>query len=291
MKDNLIHEDIETPFLDHLIRLLTDTDRIVNIVEKMIIFTIRVMIALIVFWILRKLIDVLMLRYEKFNRKTKNKSLAVFSKSILRLTLNFVVIMISLMIIGVKGAAFAGLLGGAGLGIGFALKDTLSNFAGGIILIIFKAYDIGDFIEIDGQKGNVHEINVFATTLNTIDNKRILVPNGLATGHQIINYTKNKMRMLDILFGIAYEADFRKGLEILEDIAKNHPRICQKLSTTIRLRELGDSSVNLVFRAWCTADDYWGVYYDVMEAVKTRFDEEGISIPFPQMDVHIKGDD
>jgi small conductance mechanosensitive channel len=195
------------------------------------------------------------------------------------------------MIIGVKGAAFAGLLGGAGLGIGFALKDTLSNFAGGIILIIFKAYDIGDFIEIDGQKGNVHEINVFATTLNTIDNKRILVPNGLATGHQIINYTKNKMRMLDILFGIGYEEDFRKGLSILEDIAKNHPRICQKLKTTIRLRELGDSSVNLVFRAWCTADNYWDVYYDVMEAAKTRFDEEGISIPFPQMDVHIKGDD
>jgi small conductance mechanosensitive channel len=225
------------------------------------------------------------------NKKSKNKSLAVFSKSILRLTLNFIIIMISLMIIGVKGAAFAGLLGGAGLGIGLALKDTLSNFAGGMILIIFKAYDIGDFIEIDGQKGEVAGINVFATTLNTRDNKRILIPNGLVTNTHILNYTRNKMRRVDILFGIAYEADFREGIAILTKIAENHPKIYKTIEKTIRLREMADSSLNITFRVWCKADDYWDVYYDVMEEAKLKFDEAEISIPFPQMDIHIKGNE
>lgn len=274
-------------FLKKIYELLTDNDRLAGLVEQVILFSIRAIIAVLVFLAFRKIIDVLMKKYEQLDRKDSNKSLHTFSGSILRLSLNFIAIMIALLIVGVKQTAFVGLLGGAGLGIGLALKDTLANFAGGVILIVFKAYEIGDFIEIDGQSGSVHEINVFATTLNTIDNKRILVPNGLATSHQIINYTKNKMRRVDLLFGISYNDDFKKAIKILTEIAESHPQISQRIDKTIRLRELADSSVNITFRVWCKSENYWGVYYDVMESAKLRFDEDGISIPFPQMDVHM----
>ncbi len=277
----------ENTFLKKIYELLTNTDRFAGLVEQIILFSIRTVIAVLVFLVFRKIIDILMKKYEQLDRKDSNKSLHTFSGSILRLSLNFIAIMIALLIVGVKQTAFVGLLGGAGLGIGLALKDTLANFAGGVILIVFKAYEIGDFIEIDGQSGSVHEINVFATTLNTIDNKRILVPNGLATSHQIINYTKNKMRRVDLLFGISYNDDFKKAIKILTEIAESHPQISQRIDKTIRLRELADSSVNITFRVWCKSEDYWGVYYDIMESAKLRFDEDGISIPFPQMDVHM----
>ena len=202
----------KTPFLQKIYKLLTNTDKFAVVIEQFILFSLKLVIAILVFIIFRKMINILMNKYEQLDKQDSNKSLHTFSRSILRLTLNFVAIMIALLIVGVKQTAFVGLLGGAGLGIGLALKDTLANFAGGVILIIFKAYEIGDFIEIDGQSGSVHEINVFATTLNTIDNKRILVPNGLATSHQIINYTKNKMRRVDLLFGISYSDDFKKLL-------------------------------------------------------------------------------
>ena len=244
-------------------------------------------VAILVFIILRKIINVVMKKYEELDRAASSKSLHTFSISIFRMTLNFIAIMIALLIIGVKQAAFIGLLGGAGLGIALALKDTLANFAGGIILIIFRAYEIGDYIEIDGQGGSVHEINVFATKLNTPDNKRILVPNGLASSNKIINYSKNKMRRIEHLIGISYEDDFRKAIKILNDIAESHPKISQKIDKIIRLRELGNSSVNLTFRVWCKSEDYWSVYYDVLEEVKTKFDENNISIPFPQMDIHM----
>lgn len=274
-------------FLNKIYDLLIDSDKLAEVVGKLILFSIRIIIAILVFIVLRKIIDVLMIKYEKLDKKASSKSLHTFSISIFRMILNFIVIMIALLILGVKQTAFIGLLGGAGLGIALALKDTLANFAGGIILIVFKAYEIGDYIEINGQGGSVHEINVFATKLNTPDNKRILVPNGLASSNQIINYSKNKMRRVEHLFGISYEDDFRKALGILNNIAETHPKISQKIDKIIRLRELGNSSVNLTFRVWCKSEDYWTVYYDVLEEVKTKFDENDISIPFPQMDVHM----
>ncbi|MCK5780210.1 MAG: mechanosensitive ion channel [Psychrilyobacter sp.] len=274
-------------FLSKLYQFFTSSDQIKQFAESSFVFLIKIFIALILFYILRYLMNFFINRYDNLKKHSTNKSLHTFSRSILRMTLNFVILMICLMVLGVKGAAFAGLLGGAGLGIGLALKDTLSNFAGGMILIIFKAYDVGDLIEIDGQIGEVQGINVFATTLNTRDNRKILIPNGLVTSTHILNYNRNKIRRVDMLFGIAYEADFREGISILTKIAESHPKIIQKIDKTIRLRELGDSSVNLVFRVWCKSTDYWDVYYDVMEAAKTEFDINGISIPFPQMDVHL----
>lgn len=274
-------------FFNKIYDLLIDVDKIAEVVEKFILFSIRVIVAILVFIILRKIINVVMKKYEELDRAASSKSLHTFSMSIFRMTLNFIAIMISLLIIGVKQTAFIGLLGGAGLGIALALKDTLANFAGGIILIVFRAYEIGDYIEIDGQGGSVHEINVFATKLNTPDNKRILVPNGLASSNKIINYSKNKMRRVEHLIGISYEDDFRKAIKILNDIAEAHPKISQKIDKIIRLRELGNSSVNLTFRVWCKSEDYWTVYYDVLEEVKTKFDENNISIPFPQMDIHM----
>jgi len=279
--------DNKDNFLHNLYDFFTNSQQITKFSEIFFVFFIKLFLAIILFYILRYVMNFFLNRYDNLQKKTPNKSLHTFSRSILRMTLNFVIIMICLMVLGVKGAAFAGLLGGAGLGIGLALKDTLSNFASGMILIIFKAYDVGDLIEIDGQIGEVQGISVFATTLNTRDNKKILIPNGLIAGTHILNYNRNKIRRVDLLFGIAYEADFRVGISILTKIAESHPKIIQRKEKTIRLRELGDSSVNLVFRVWCKSVDYWDVYYDVMEAAKTEFDANGISIPFPQMDVHL----
>ena len=173
------------------------------------------------------------------------------------------------------------------MGIGFALKDTLANFAGGLILLFFKPYKTGDFIEVSGKSGEVQGITVFSTELNTIDNKRIIVPNGILVANDITNYTKNKVRRVEILFGIGYKDDFRKAIEVLEGVATSQEKILQTIEKTIRVKTLGDSSVNILYRVWCRGDDYWDVYYDSIELAKESFDREGISIPFPQRDIHI----
>ncbi len=277
----------EKDIIERMVEIFSNSDKLKVLGGDVLIFLVRLIVAAFLFLIMRKIIRVIMKKTEKINPKEINKSFYSFSRSVLKVSLNVISLMMCLMILGVKESAFIGLLGGAGLGIGLALKDTLANFAGGLILIVFKAYEIGDFIEVNGQSGTVHEINVFATILNTIDNKRILVPNGLVTSHQIINYTKNNLRRVDIMFGISYGTDFRKAIKILTEIAEKHEKVEQYLEKTIRLKELGDSSVNITFRVWCASFNYWEVYYDVMEAAKLRFDEEGIKIPFPQMDVHL----
>ena len=178
-------------------------------------------------------------------------------------------------------------VGVAGFVIGFALQDTLSNFAAGFMILLYRPYDIGDFITASNILGSVDSMNLVSTTIKTPDNKMVIVPNSKIWGDVITNATGSKTRRVDMLFGISYQDDTTKAQSILENIVKRHQLTLDDPPPVIKLHELADSSVNFVCRPWTKTEDYWTVYWDVTREVKERFDAEGISIPFPQRDVHL----
>jgi len=189
--------------------------------------------------------------------------------------------------LGVNTASFAAVIAAAGLAIGFALQGSLGNFAAGIMLIVFRPFKAGDFIEAAGVAGVVEEIQVFATILRTPDNKQLIVGNASITGSNITNYSAKDTRRIDLVFGIGYGDDIPKAKAVLDRILKEDDRVLNDPEPTIGVLELGESSVNLAVRPWVKTADYWNVYFDLNERIKLRFDAEGIQIPFPQRDVHL----
>ncbi|HUU82163.1 MAG TPA: mechanosensitive ion channel domain-containing protein [Phycisphaerae bacterium] len=189
--------------------------------------------------------------------------------------------------LGINTASFAAILAAAGLAVGFALQGSLSNFASGVLLIIFRPFKVGDYVEAGGIGGVVEDIQVFATKLRTPDNKAIIMPNSSITGGNITNYSAKDTRRVDLVFGIGYADDIEKAKRILADILAKDTRVLADPAVTIGVLELGDSSVNLAVRPWVKTGDYWDVFFEVTEAVKVQFDAQGISIPFPQRDVHL----
>ncbi|MCK5916474.1 MAG: mechanosensitive ion channel family protein, partial [Deltaproteobacteria bacterium] len=184
------------------------------------------------------------------------------------------------------GPLLAG-LGVAGFVVGFALQDTLSNFASGMMILIYRPYDIGDLVDVGGVFGVVNRMNLVSTTLLTLDNQMIVIPNSKIWGDVIKNVTAQKNRRVDMVFGIAYSDDIPKTEALLEEIVQAHDKVLTDPAPVVRLHELGASSVDFIVRPWARVEDYWDVYWDVTRTVKLRFDAEGISIPFPQRDVHI----
>jgi small conductance mechanosensitive channel len=196
-------------------------------------------------------------------------------------------LLIALSQLGIRlGPLLAG-LGIAGFIIGFALQDTLSNFASGIMILIYRPYDVGDLIDVSGVYGEVNKMSLVTTTISTLDNQMIVVPNNKIWGDVIKNVTAQDKRRVDMVFGIAYNDDITMAEEILNDILRSHDKILDNPEPMVRLHTLGESSVDFVVRPWVKIDDYWDVYWDVTKTVKLRFDDEGISIPFPQRDVHV----
>ena len=189
--------------------------------------------------------------------------------------------------VGIQTTSLIAIVGAAGLAIGLALKDTLGNFAAGVMILIFKQFKAGDFIEAAGVLGVVETLNVFSTQLKTGDNKTVYVPNGKLIGDNIINYSTKPTRRIDMVIGVSYDADLSHVKKVLEGILAKESRILEDPTPTIGVLELADNSVNFAFRPWVNAADYWGVHFDLHAAVKTRFDEEGIGIPYPQRDVHL----
>jgi small conductance mechanosensitive channel len=187
----------------------------------------------------------------------------------------------------VETGSFVAIVGAAGLAIGFALQGSLANLAAGVMIIIFRPFRVGEFIEAAGTTGDVVEIQTFSTILNTKDNKRIVIPNGQLMGNTIINYSANPTRRVDMVMGIGYGDDIKKAKDLLMEILKAHPLVLDKPEPAVGVASLGDSSVNLNVRPWCKPADYFTVWSEITEAVKLRFDAEGISIPFPQRDVHL----
>lgn len=199
--------------------------------------------------------------------------------------LGFVVIA-ALGQIGVETTSFAAAIAAAGLAIGLALQGSLSNFAAGVLIIIFRPFKAGDYVEVAGVGGDVDAISIFTTTLKTPDNKTVIVPNSQVTNGNIVNYTTEPNRRIDLVIGAGYDDDVKKVKALLEKIIANEPRVLKKPEPTVALGELGESSINYVMRPWVKTADYWNVRWDLLEQVKIGFDKAGFSIPFPQRDVH-----
>ncbi|MCK5675761.1 MAG: mechanosensitive ion channel, partial [Verrucomicrobia bacterium] len=214
-------------------------------------------------------------------KRNVDPTLVSFAASLLYMALKVFVIVAALEKLDIKTTSFIAILGAAGLAIGLALQGSLSNFAAGVLMIIFKPIKVGDFVEAGGTMGSVVEISIFTTILNTPDNKKVIVPNSKVMGDSITNFNANGTRRVDLVAGISYGDDIDKAKGALEGLLAADARILKTPEPTVAVIEMADSSVNLVVRPWCTGADYWDVYFDTTEAIKKRFDEEGISIPFP----------
>jgi len=220
-------------------------------------------------------------------RANVSDSLIPFLRSLASIGLKLLLFISVLGMVGVEMTSFIAVLGAAGLAVGLALQGTLQNFAGGVIILLFKPYKVGDYIDTNGYAGTVKEIQIFTTIMNTPDNKTIIIPNSpIATG-SLVNYSAQTSRRVDFTFGIGYEDDIEKAKKILMSMLEKHDKIKGDPAPFVRVVELADSSVNFAVRAWVEAADYWDVYFDITEQVKKDFDNEGISIPYPQSDVHI----
>jgi len=210
-----------------------------------------------------------------------------FVSNIAYITLLAFVVIAALGQLGIQTTSFIAILGAAGLAIGLALQGSLANFAAGFLMILFRPFKVGDFIEGAGVAGVVEEMQIFTTTLKTGDNKIIIVPNAKLSGDNIINYSARETRRVDMTVGVAYDADLSKVKEVLNEIISKEERILADPAPQVAVAELADSSVNFIVRVWTSTSDYWGVKFAVTETVKNRFDAEGIGIPFPQRDIHI----
>jgi len=197
------------------------------------------------------------------------------------------VVLAALGKIGVQTTSFVAIIGAAGLAVGLALQGSLSNFAAGFLMIIFRPFKKGDYIEAGGTAGVVDEIQVFTTILNTPDNRRVIIPNAKVMGDNITNYSAKETRRLDLTFGVSYTDDIPKVKAVLMQIAASDPRVQKEPGPQILLDSLGDSSVNFIMRVWVKSADYWPFKFETTEKVKLTFDQEGITIPFPQRDVHL----
>ncbi len=198
------------------------------------------------------------------------------------------VVIAALAQLGVQTASVVAVLGAAGLAVGLALQGSLANFASGVLLLVFKPFRVGDFVEIAGSKGTVQAIHVFNTVINSPDNVRIIVPNGSVTGGSILNYTINGTRRVDLVVSVSYDDDLRQARRVIESVLAGEARILQEPAPQVAVSEMADSSVNFVVRPWVKVADYWDVYFALTERLKTALEENGITIPFPQQEVYVK---
>jgi small conductance mechanosensitive channel len=196
------------------------------------------------------------------------------------------VILAALAKFGIQTASFVAVMGAAGFAVGFAMQGSLSNFAAGVMLLVFRPFKVGDFVDVGGTAGTVKEIQLFTTILATPDNVKVIVPNGSVFGQTIKNFAGYDTRRVDLVIGIGYDSPIGKAKEIMEDLIKKDPRTLDDPAHQIAVSELADSSVNFVVRCWVKKEDYWGVKFDLTEAIKNAFDENGIEIPFPQRVIH-----
>jgi small conductance mechanosensitive channel len=221
------------------------------------------------------------------NRQQVDPTITEFVGNLSYYALLTFIVLAALSQLGVQTTSFIAVIGAAGLAVGLALQGSLSNFAAGFLLIIFRPFKVGDFIEAAGTAGTVEAIQIFTTQLLTPDNKTVIIPNAGLTAGNIVNWSSKGTRRVDMTFGIGYGDDIDKARRIITEVIEADPRVLKDPAPTVAVSELADSSVNLVARPWGKVSDYWDIYFDTTEAVKKGFDAEGVSIPFPQRDVHV----
>jgi len=243
-----------------------------------------IIILIIGKWISRKISGLVS---KLLKKNDVDVTLINFLENIVYYTLMVVVAIAALGQLGINTTSFLTIVGAAGLAVGLALKDSLSNFASGVMLILFRPFRIGDVVNAGGVLGKVNGITIFNTILNTPDNQRVIIPNSSITSGVITNITANPTRRVDLVMGISYEDDILKAKKIMEQIISDDDKVLSDPPPTVAVSELADSSVNFVVRPWVKTDDYWDVYFGLTEKIKTSFDQEGITIPYPQQDVHM----
>ncbi len=247
-----------------------------------------VLVFIIGKWIAKKLTNVVKGIMERANVET---TLAKFLGDLTYVGLLILVIIAALGTLGVQTTSFIAILGAATLAVGLALQGNLSNFGAGVVLLLFRPFKVGDVVDAGGALGSVEEIGIFNTKMKTPDNKLVIIPNSNIVGGNITNFSAKDTRRVDLVIGVGYEDDLKKVKDELWKILNEDERILKDPPPTVAVSELADSSVNFVVRPWVKSGDYWNVYFDLLEKIKTRFDEVGITIPYPQMDVHLKKED
>lgn len=248
---------------------------------KLLLALITLLVGL---WLIKRLVKVMR---RLFSIRSFDKTLQSFLINLVSMTLKVLLIISVITMIGVQMTSFIAILAAMGLAFGMALSGTLQNFAGGVMLLIFKPFKVGDFIEAQGFAGIVTEIQISHTILNTPDKKRIILPNGALSSGPMTNYSSEPQRRVDWVFGIGYSDSIDKAKDVIVNVLSQDNRILTEPPPFVAVSELNDSSVDLVTRGWVNAPDYWDVFFEITEKVKKAFDAEGISIPFPQRDVHL----
>lgn len=249
---------------------------------------IKLIIALILLNIGWKFINKVQKYFDKFlEKKEVDASLRTFLEGIVNIGLKILVLLVLLPYVGIETAGLAAIVASAGVAIGLALQGSLSNFAGGVIILLLRPFKVGDYIEIPGYAGTVEAIKIFYTELVTTDNKVAMIPNGTLANQSLINYSKKSTRRVDLVFSVGYDDDIVAVKNILNDIIQNQPLILSDPAPFVAVAEHGASSINFTVRVWCESANYWTIYFDLLEKVKVRFDEEKITIPYPQMDIHM----
>ncbi|GEK91580.1 mechanosensitive ion channel family protein [Alkalibacterium kapii] len=255
-------------------------DRIVEMGISLGLAVVTLLVGLAVIKVLVNFIS------KQITKSKLDESLKPFIVSVINIGLKLVLVVSVVGILGVPTASFVAILGSFGLALGLAFQGSLSNLAGGVLLLTMRPFKVGDYIDGAGYSGTVKAIQILYTELVTPDNKMIYVPNGNLSNSGIVNYSVHETRRADFVFGVGYEADNQHVLKTLQAIVSEHPDVLLDPEPFIRLSGHGDSAVEYTVRVWTKAEDYWVVHFDIMETVKTKFDEENISIPYPQMDVH-----
>ncbi|MCT4622344.1 MAG: mechanosensitive ion channel [Schleiferiaceae bacterium] len=256
--------------------------------DMIVSYGIQIVIAIVILIIGLWVVKIIQSGIRKgLEKKGTDPSLQGFTLSLTGMALKIMLVIAVISQLGVETTSFIAVLGAAGLAVGMALSGTLQNFAGGAMILIFKPFKVGDFIEAQGYSGSVSEIQIFVTILKTPDNKTIIIPNGgLSTG-SLINYSAEPTRRVDWTFGIGYGDDANKAQEVIKGLLDADNRVMKDPAIFVEVSELADSSVNFATRAWVKAEDYWGVYFDMNKKVYEEFDKVGLNIPYPQMDVHV----
>ena len=270
-----------------------DTEQMSQVMDTYIIpWGIDIVMAIAIYIIGKFIVGILVNVFGKVMARSKYDEMLIdFIKAIVNSILMLFVIVASLDKLGVNTSSMVAIFGAAGLAIGLSLQGSLQNFAAGVMLLVFRPFKSGDFIDAGGEMGTVMSISIFTTIMTTPDNKQIIVPNGKVYGGNITNFSANATRRVDMVVGISYDSDLKKAKEILNEMVAADERILKDPAPTVAVSELAESSVNFVVRPWVKSADFWAVKFDYTEAVKLRFDSEGIGIPFPQMDVHVHKND
>ncbi len=224
---------------------------------------------------------------KRLDKREIDPTLAKFLLNLIYFLLLTVVILAALSQFGIETTSFIAILGAAGLAVGLALQGSLANFASGVLLIIFRPFKVDDFVKLADEEGFVEKIQIFTTQIKTFDNRTIIIPNSIITGGKITNYTTKEIRRVDLSIGISYGDNIKHAIESLMEILNNHPKVLKDPAPFVGVTGYGDSSIDLTLRPWSKTEDYWDVFFEVNHSIKEQFDTKGVSIPFPQRDVHL----